>query len=86
VTGTAVTSAAGPSLGTTVTATATCPSGVALGGGGETSVSNVAERDNFVIVSTFPSSATVWTVTAVVTANFGGGRTGTVTPYVLCSQ
>jgi hypothetical protein len=70
-----------------VTITATCSSGVALGGGAQTATSNAASRDNFPVVASYPSSTTVWTAEATANTNFGGGTgTATLTAWVLCSQ
>jgi hypothetical protein len=82
-----VTSAPGPSSGTQITATASCPAGKeALGGGVNTSVSNPAERHKYAVYASYPSGASQWTGSAVVTNGFQGTRTLTVTAYVLCGE
>jgi len=85
VLGTPVTSAVNAARHTLVTATATCPSGVLLGGGGQVTTTS-ANKDRAVLVASYPSSTTVWTATAVVaTAALGAGQTMTVQAYALCS-
>jgi len=86
VTGTAVTSAAGASKGTQVTATASCPAEkVVLGGGAQVTTTDSAQKA--VLVSSFPSNTTTWTAVGVVSeSNLAAGKTLTVTPYALCSQ
>jgi hypothetical protein len=83
--GTPVTSAANAPRNTLVTATATCPSGVLLGGGGQVTTTS-ANKERAVLVTSYPSSTTVWTATAVVAiAALGAGQTMTVQAYALCS-
>jgi len=85
VVGTPVTSAVNAARNTFVTATATCPSGVLLGGGGQVTTTS-ANPDRAVLVSSYPSSTTGWTVVAVVNQGaLGTGRTMTVQAYALCS-
>jgi hypothetical protein len=85
VVGTPVTSAANAPRNTLVTATGTCPSGVLLGGGGQATTTS-ANADRAVLVASYPSSATVWTVVAVVNqAALGTGKTMSVQAYALCS-
>jgi hypothetical protein len=80
-----VTSAANAPRNTLVTATATCASTVLLGGGGQVTTTS-ANADRAVLVASYPSSATVWTVVAVVNqGTLGSGRTMTVRAYALCS-
>jgi S-layer homology domain len=76
--------------GESYTVTATCGAGkVAYGGGG-----NVAETSSdavIVTVSSYPSSATVWTFRVEVTGDSDGGNSDktdavTVTAYVLCGN
>jgi hypothetical protein len=76
--------------GQSYSVTATCPAGkVAYGGGG-----NVAEASSdavIVAVSSFPSSTSVWTFKAEVTADSDSGSKDktdgvTVTAYVLCGN
>jgi hypothetical protein len=77
-------------LGESYTDTAGCPAGkVAFGGGG--SIVEVSSDAAIVEVSSYPSSATVWTFKAeVVTDNDGKHRDNsdgvTVTAYVLCGK
>jgi len=87
VTGTTATSPAGASLGTLITSDATCAAGkVLLGGGAYVTNSDTAELEKVGLQSSYPSSTTTWTATAVVTgAKLGGGDTISVTAYALCS-
>jgi hypothetical protein len=58
---------------------------VLLGGGGQVTTTS-ANADRAVLVSSYPSSATVWTAIAVVNQGvLGAGRTMTVRAYALCS-
>ena len=86
VTGTPVTSAANAARNTLVTATATCPAGKVLLGGGAVITTTVAQKERALLVSSYPSSTTVWTAIGVVgIAALGAGNTMTVTAYALCS-
>jgi hypothetical protein len=86
VTGTPVTSAANAARNTTVTATATCPAGKMLLGGGATVTSTAAQKERVYLALSYPSSTTVWTAVGVVgIASLGTGQTMTVTAYALCS-
>jgi hypothetical protein len=69
-----------------VTATATCPAGkVLLGGGAQVSTTST-NKDRAQLVSSYPSATDTWTAVAVVTnSNLGAGQTLTVTAYALCS-
>jgi hypothetical protein len=83
ITGTPVTVTA-PAASTLITATATCPAGtVLLGGGGFTS--NTQANLRTVLVGSRPTSTTVWQATAVVTTALTGANTATVTAYAVCS-
>jgi len=71
--------------GTTVTSTATCPSGRVLYGGGATVATGDPEKDKAVLVTSAPTSTTLWTATAVVQrAALASGQTMTVTAVALC--
>ena len=72
----------GPGLGLIGTATAACPSGtVLLGGGAQVDHSGVVVT---ALESSYPSSTTVWTATAAALL-MGRRDTMTVTAYALCS-
>lgn len=81
------TTANGAQLDTTLPATATCPPGtILLGGGG-----NVTNSDNSPphparvgIVQSQPSG-NAWTVTGVVTTGLGSSNSMTVTAYAICT-
>ena len=67
-----------------MTATATCPAGkVLLGGGGQ---ATTTDADRASLPESYPSDATTWTAVGVVTANLTGGAQMTVRAYALCSQ
>lgn len=86
ITGTPVTSVVNAARNTLTTATATCPAGKALLGGGGTVTTTAAQKERVVLVSSYPSSTTVWTAIGVVAiAALGAGQTMTVTAYALCS-
>src|SRR6476646_3298826 len=84
VTGTAAGFAGNDVLGATVTGTATCASGKLVGGGGDVNGNNA--KKYAAITSSYPSSATVWTVTATLVAgSFANGSPPSLTPYALCA-
>lgn len=86
VVGTPVTSAANAARNTTVTATATCPSGSVLLGGGASVTTTAAQKERAQLVASYPSSTTTWSAVGVVAISaLGGGQTMTVTAYALCS-
>ena len=85
VVGPPVTSAANAARNTVVTATATCVTGVLLGGGAQVTTT-AAQKERAQLVSSYPSSTTVWTALGVVSiAALGAGQTMTVQAYALCS-
>jgi hypothetical protein len=72
-------------LGDTVTQTATCASGKVVGGGGDISGNN--SRKYAAITSSYPSSGTVWTVTAtLLNGTFAGGLPPSLTVYAVCAS
>jgi len=76
---------AGPALHTTVTATATCPSGTAVvGGGAEVTSSDTAAPGNVQVVATKPSG-NAWLATGVISAPLGGTNKMTVTSWAVCA-
>jgi hypothetical protein len=72
--------------GATVTATATCPSGTKLvTGGGDVSGNNL--KHYAAVTSSFPSSATTWTVIATIVAGTNAnGNPPSLTAYALCAS
>jgi Collagen triple helix repeat (20 copies) len=86
VPGTAVLSAIDPSVGTAVTATATCPQGeLVLGGGAQVSAPGTSAKD-VVMRSSFPTNTNGWRSTGSVVAPLGVGDQMSVRPYVLCGR
>jgi hypothetical protein len=84
VVGTPVSTGTNPLVGARVTATAACPSGsVLLGGGAQATTTGSTGRA--ALSSSYPSSTTVWTAVGVVTRAPGPGNRMTVTAYALCS-
>jgi hypothetical protein len=61
-----------------ITATATCPAGKVLLGGGA-NVTNTQANLRVVLVGSRPTLTTVWTASAVVTTGLTGVNTATVT-------
>jgi hypothetical protein len=85
VTGTAAGFNGNDVLGDTVTGTATCASGTLVGGGGNITANNA--KKYAVITSSYPSSSTVWTVTATLVAGtFVNGNPPSLTAYALCAN
>jgi hypothetical protein len=72
-------------VGATRTATATCSSGHIVSGGGDVNGNN--DKHYAVLTSSYPSSATTWTVVATL---FGGtdanGSPPSLTAYALCAS
>ncbi|HMC56145.1 MAG TPA: hypothetical protein VKH19_13275 [Gemmatimonadaceae bacterium] len=95
-TGTTQSSAANAANSTIVTATASCPAGKSLfGGGGRVVTSNGTNPGKVAIQQSYPSAATTWTAVGVVTQDGGNGASVTslgagvtmdVTAYVICSS
>jgi hypothetical protein len=85
VQGATTTTGTNPSNGTALTATATCPAGkVVLGGGASLTPTSGANATRVTLRSTIPT-ATGWQATAVVTANFTGGGTASLTAFAICA-
>jgi hypothetical protein len=73
-----------PAVNTIINATATCPAGKVLLGGGA-NVTNTQANSRVVLVGSRPTSTTVWTASAVVTTALTGTNTATVTAYAICT-
>lgn len=86
VTGAPVTSASNAARNTVITATAGCPVGKVLLGGGARVTTTSAQKERAQLVGSYPSSTGTWAAVGVVAiSNLGGGQTMTVTAYALCS-
>jgi Na+-translocating ferredoxin:NAD+ oxidoreductase RnfD subunit len=83
ITGTPTTVTA-PVVNTIINATAACPVGKVLLGGGA-NVTNTQANLRVVLVGSRPTSTTVWTASAVVTTALTGVNTATVTAYAICT-
>jgi hypothetical protein len=74
-------------LGGTVTATATCTTGTLVSGGGDINANGVNGKHWAAITSSYPSSATTWTVIATVVAgDQANGNPPSLTAYALCGE
>jgi len=86
VVGTPVTSAPNAPRNTVLTATATCPVGKVVLGGGALVTTTAPQKERAQLVASYPSAADTWTAIGVVTVSaLGGGQTMIVTAYALCS-
>jgi hypothetical protein len=85
VDGTAVTSTSG-SVGTVVTADASCPSGTVLLGGGGKVTNNDTHPDRTVLTQSYPLDGTTWHAVGVIAGeNLSGGHRMTVQAFARCS-
>jgi hypothetical protein len=73
-------------VGTVVSATATCPAGKKiLGGGGSYTVSNSGQVSRVALIASFPSAANAWTTSVRANQGLGSGVTVTVSTYAVCT-
>jgi hypothetical protein len=90
-----VASAADPPVGTVVTATATCPAGrVLLGGGSQvtdgpgasstTATTTSTSGTGVAVSSSYPTAAHAWKAVGVVTGPLTAGTAMSVQAYVIC--
>jgi hypothetical protein len=79
------TSAAGLSAGQTYSVSSTCPAGTKILGGGHMYTVSNQGNTNRVSVSSYPSSATEWTVLARVNSGLGGAVTISLSVYAVCT-
>jgi hypothetical protein len=81
-----VTSAVNAPRNTIIIATATCPSGAVVLGGGGYVQTTATQKERALLLSSYPSAPDTWRALGVVTISaLGGGNTMTVTAYALCS-
>ena len=81
-----MTSAANAPRNTLITASATCPAGKVLLGGGGSVTTTAPQKERATLVASYPATADAWTAIGVVGISaLGVGRTMTVTAYGLCS-
>jgi hypothetical protein len=66
-------------------ATAACPAGSVLTGGGGLITHPLPENVGVALLGSYPSSTTEWTATLVFIENAYGGLTATVQAFALCS-
>jgi hypothetical protein len=82
-----VSTAPGPAAGQKASATASCPEGSSLlGGGGRVTVNGPSQLPLVAMYESYPSSANTWTASGVVAARLGGGATMVVQAYVVCTN
>jgi hypothetical protein len=75
-----------PSAGTKVTATATCPAGTKILGGGGRSGATVASQERRVsLYESYPSAADAWTATTITDSGMGSGSMATIQVYAVCT-
>ncbi len=89
IAGTPVTTAPNPAPGQKASATASCPPGSSLlGGGGRATVNGLPQAPLVAIYQTYPSSADTWTASGIVLVRpvGGGGSAMTVQAYVVCTN
>jgi len=85
VTGTAALTAVAPLVGeTSGVSTATCPAGTRLLGGGANVAQGPAAGVRAAVSASYPSSATTWSATAVVTLT--GSGAASITAYAVCGS
>jgi hypothetical protein len=90
-----VASVADPPVGTVVTATATCPTGrILLGGGSQvtdgpgasstTATTASTSGTGVAVLSSYPTAARAWKSVGVVTGSLTAGTAMSVQAYVIC--
>lgn len=84
--GTAVATGSNPPVGQQLSATATCPSGYLLGGGGRVTVNGLSQFKPVAVYESYPSAAGTWTVSGIVLGRVGGAAQMVVQAYVVCSS
>ena len=86
VQGTPASTGLNPATGTQLSATATCPSGYLLGGGGRVTVNGPVQFRSVALFESYASAPGTWTVSGVVLARLGGAAQMVVRAYVVCSS
>jgi hypothetical protein len=85
--GTVLTSAPDPPVGTVLVAKTTCPNGkILLSGGAQVSAPGVVPDRNVDLRSSFPLTTTEWQTVAIVTGPLGAGVSMSMKPYVVCGM
>jgi hypothetical protein len=79
-------SAVDPAVGTAVMATASCPTGKVLLGGGANVTGAADVQKNVMLRSSYPISSSAWRSVAVVMAPLAAGEQVSLHPYVLCGK
>jgi hypothetical protein len=86
VAGPVVFSGVDPAVGTAITATASCPAGQVLLGGGANVTGVGQAAKNVMLRSSYPVTSSAWRTVDVVMAPLGGSGQVSVHPYVLCGK
>ncbi|MCY7304009.1 MAG: collagen-like protein [Thermoleophilia bacterium] len=84
VTGTPVT-ATDPDKKLMIDATATCPGGTQVIGGGAT-ITTTASENQVTVTASYPTSSSTWTARGQTHKDVSGGETVTVTAYAICAS
>ena len=80
------TSAVNAPIRTTVSATATCPTGTKVfGGGGQVGITVAAQLNKVAMLASFPSGPSAWRVTVLVNTALTGGAQATVSSTAVCT-
>jgi hypothetical protein len=74
-----------PPAGTQLSATATCPSGYLLGGGGRVTVNGPSTTKPVAVYESYASAPGTWTISGIVLGRVGGAAQMVVQAYVVCS-
>jgi hypothetical protein len=87
ITGANAQSANAPAVGFQQPATAKCPTGkTLLGGGGKVAGAGGATAQMVALAESYPSASDTWTVVGTVIGTMSGGNKISVTAYAVCSS